>query len=332
LPRVTPYAKERTTNDLILAVDLGGTKLAAGLVDTTPAVVMRSVVPAVTDTQDACLASLFAQIDAMLAQAPRPVAAIGVGVASIIDFARGALVMSTNLPLSDVPLRELLRQRYALPVAIDNDATVACIGEHQWGAGAGTHEMLMLTLGTGIGGGIIIGGKPYRGLSGAAAELGHVVVDVNGPPCQGNCPNHGCLESVCSGTAIGKAALLAARENPRSALGRALAADETIDGRLASKLASEGDEIARAVLEKIGTLLGVGITGLVNIFNPELVVVGGGAAQAGDLLLEPARAVVRTRGLRPQRDQARIVAARFGEEAGLVGAAALALTELLERA
>ena len=316
-------------NHNILAVDLGGTKVATGLVDATSVVLQRAVAPTVTSSQDACLASLWAQIDAAIASAPRRVEAIGVGVASMVDFSAGRLIMSTNLPLVDVPLRGLMESRYDLPVAIDNDATVACIGEHQRGAGTGTQEMLMLTLGTGIGGGIIADGRPYRGFSGAAAELGHMVIDVDGPPCQGSCPNHGCLESLASGTAIGKAALAAAQAQPASALGRALAAGETIDGRLAHALAEQGDGAALEVFARIGGLLGVGITSLVNIFNPELVVIGGAVAQAGDLLLEPARAVLRERGLRPQRDQVRIVPALFGEDAGLIGAAVLAQTELL---
>ena len=317
------------TNHNILAVDLGGTKVATGLVDATSVVLQRVAAPTVTSSQDACLAGLWAQIDAALAAAPRRVEAIGVGVAAMVDFAAGQLTMSTNLPLADVPLRGLMEARYDLPVAVDNDATVACIGEHQRGAGIGTREMLMLTLGTGIGGGIIAGGRPYRGFSGAAAEFGHMVIDVNGPPCQGNCPNRGCLESLASGTAIGKAALAAAQAQPASALGRALAAGETVDGRLAHALAEQGDVAALEIFACIGNLLGVGITSLVNIFNPELVVIGGAVAQAGDLLLEPARAVLRERGLRPQRDQACIVPALFGEDAGLIGAAALAQTELL---
>jgi glucokinase len=317
------------TKRMMVGIDLGGTKLAAGVVDAAATVLYRAVVPTVTTSQDACLAGLWEQIDRALAAVSGPVEGVGVGVASMIDFAAGSLVASTNLPLTDVPLRNLLEDRYDLPVVIDNDATVACIGEHRWGAGAGTQEMLMLTLGTGIGGGIIAGGRPYRGFSGAAGELGHIVVDIDGPPCQGSCPNHGCLEALASGTAIGRAALAAAQAQPDSALGRALAAGETIDGRLAYALAERGDVVAREVFTRIGTILGVGITSLVNIFNPEMVVLGGGAAQAGELLFAPARAVVRERGLRPQRDQVRIVAAHFGEDAGFVGAAALALTELL---
>lgn len=314
---------------VILAVDLGGTKLATGVVDTTPAVLTRTVAATDTSSEEACLRDVLARLDDELKRARQPIAAIGVGTASTVDFARGAIVMSTNLPLADVALRDLLRERYGLPAVIDNDATVACIGEHQWGAGRGVDEMLMLTIGTGIGGGIISGGKPYRGLTGAAAELGHMVIDVNGPRCQGNCPNFGCLESLVSGTAIGKAARAAAAAQPDSALGRALAAGEVVDSRLLCRLASGGDAGAREVYERIGTYLGVGITNYANVFNPELIVLGGGAMAAGELLLEPARRVLAARGLRPQRDQVRLEPALFGDDSGLIGAAALALTELL---
>ena len=310
-----------------LTMDVGGTKLALGLVDERPVVLRKTVGSTVTSDAAGCLADLMARVDEMLATAPA-VAAIGVGTASMVDFSAGRVVESTNLPLQDVPLRDLLQERFGLPVVIDNDATVACLGEHRFGAGVGAGEMLMLTLGTGIGGGIICGGRPYRGFSGAAGELGHMVIDVLGPRCSGTCPASGCLESFCSGSAIGAAAVAQARAKPDSALGRALAAGEAVDGPLLTRLALAGDGDAVALYERIGTLLGVGIANLANIFNPELVVVGGGVAAAGDLLLEPARRQVARQALRPQRDEVRIVPASLGEDAGLIGAAALCLVEL----
>ena len=254
---------------------------------------------------------------------------IGVGVASMVDFAAGHIVESVNLPLVDVPLRELLQTRFGVPVAIDNDATVAAIGEHTFGAGAGSREMLMLTLGTGVGGGIICGGRPYRGFSGAAAELGHIILDIDGPKCPANCSNHGCLEVYVAGPAMAAAAATAAAAHPASGLGRALAAGHAIDGRLLTRLGQDGDDVAIAVLTRVGEYLGAGLVTLVNIFNPEVIVVGGGAAAPGDLLLEPARRVLRERGSVPARDQVRVVLAELGPDAGFVGAAALALTEAL---
>jgi len=338
--------KERT----LIAVDIGGTKTAAAAVrarlpragsvagDVRPPVVLRHVVSStVTSSAKACLAALVESIAALVTEtrAPNGAAAdpgglegIGVGTASMVDFSAGRIVESVNLPLRDVPLRAVLEDRFGVPVVIDNDATAATIGEHVFGAGAGTREMLMLTLGTGVGGGIIAGGRPYRGFSGAAGELGHVTVNVDGPQCRGDCPNRGCLEMYVSGTTMGAAALAEARAKPASALGRALAAGQTVDGPLLTRLAGDGDPDAVAVVTRIGEDLGAGLVTLVNVFNPELVVIGGGAAAAGEVLLAPARRVLAARALRPQRDEVRVVPARFGNDAGVVGAAALALTEL----
>ncbi len=311
----------------IVGVDLGGTKLAAGLVDDTLTIRDRTVAPAVTTSTEDCLADIYRRLDEALATYG-PVDAIGVGTASMVDFRAGRIVLSTNLPLRDVGLRDLLAARYDVPVAVDNDANVACLAEHVNGAGRGASEMVMLTLGTGIGGGIITGGRLYRGASGAAGELGHMVIDFDGPRCQGACPNSGCLEVYASGRAMSRAALETARARPDSALGRALAAGEQVGGPLLSRLALAGDPVAVEVLAGIGEKLGIGIAGIVNIFNPEVVVVGGGAAEAADVLLGAARRVVAARALRPQRDEVRIVAAEHGPDAGLVGAAALALVEL----
>jgi len=171
----------------------------------------------------------------------------------------------------------------------------------------------------------VLGGEVYRGAIGAGAELGHMVIDMDGPRCQGACPNHGCLEAVASGTALGREALRIAHERPDSGLGKALAAGSEIRGALVTELAHDGDAAARDALALIGSRLGVGIANYVNIFNPEYVVVGGGVIAAGDLLLGPARAVVAERALSPSRDVVRIVPARFGAESGMLGAATLAL-------
>jgi glucokinase len=314
----------------ILSVDLGGTKLALACVDTLLRPLRVSVQPSVTSSREECLAHLFVRLDEMLAVCG-PVDAIGVGIASMVDFARGHVVESTNLPLTDVPLGAILRERFRMPVFIDNDATVACIAEHGWGAGVGTSEMLMLTIGTGIGGGIITHGRIYRGRSGAAGELGHVVIVADGPRCQGSCPNHGCLEAFVSGRTLAAHARRLAVERPTSGFGAAAARGEALDGPLVTRLARAGDPAAVAAYEELGRLLGVGLTSLVNVFNPELVVIGGSVVAAGDLLLEPARREIAWRALRPQRDEVRVVEAKFAADAGVLGAAALALTEWQDR-
>jgi glucokinase len=186
----------------------------------------------------------------------------------------------------------------------------------------------VLTIGTGIGGGLILGGELYRGATGAGAELGHTVIDMNGPPCQGNCPNHGCVESLASGTALEREAARMANERPESGLGRALESGRLLTGRLVTELAHDGDQGAIDVLSLIGTRLGVAIASFVNIFNPQVVVIGGGVIAAGELLLAPARAEVAARALPPSKDEVQIVAARFGDEAGMIGAATLAFDGL----
>jgi glucokinase len=326
---------------IVIGVDVGGTKIAAALlrgrtppvaadassVCETPEILQRFTAPTDAGSTPACLDGIMACI-ADLEHGPRRVEGIGIGVASMVDFAAGHVVESVNLPLVDVPLRDLLQRRFGVPVVIDNDATAAAIGEHAFGAGVGAREMLMLTLGTGVGGGIICRGRPYRGFSGAAGELGHIIIDVNGPKCPAGCPSYGCLEAYVAGPAMTAAAGAAAVAHPASALGRALAAGEQVDGRLLTRLGREGDAGAVAVLARIGEYLGAGLVTLVNTFNPEVVVIGGGAAAAGELLLGPARGVLQARGSRPARDQVRVVPAELGPDAGFIGAAALALIEL----
>jgi glucokinase len=258
------------------------------------------------------------------------VGAVGFGIPCLIDQRRGMATMAVNLPIVDVPFRDVMAERLGLPVAVDNDANVAALAEQRAGAAQGAEDVVLLTIGTGIGGGVVIGGELLRGAIGAGAELGHMTIDKDGPRCQGNCPNHGCLEALASGTALAREGERLARERPDSALGAALAQGRAISGALVTELAHDGDQAAVDALAQIGRSLGVGIASLLNIFNPDVVVVGGGVIAAGELLLEPARAEVAARALPPMRDHARIVAARFGTEAGMVGAGALAL-ELARR-
>ena len=250
--------------------------------------------------------------------------AVGFGIPSLIDRRTGRAVVAVNLPLKDVFFAEVMAERLGLPVFVDNDANMAALAEHRAGAAVGCNEVVVLTIGTGIGGGLILGGELYHGGVGAAGELGHIVIDMNGPPCQGNCPNHGCMEAMASGTALAREAVRIAGERPDSALAAALGEARALAGPVVTELAYDGDEAAIQVLELIGTRLGVGITSLVNTFNPEVVVIGGGVMAAGDLLLEPARATVAARALPPSRDEVRIVTAEFGVEAGMIGAAAMA--------
>jgi glucokinase len=313
----------------VIGVDVGGTKLLAGVVDDGLAVHHR----AQRASRPLNTAELLDRLEAMVVEArdaaEGEIAGVGFGVPGVIDRRQGVISAAPNLPLAGVRFQALLSERLGLPVAIDNDANCAMLAEWRHGAARGATDALMLTLGTGIGGGIVCNGGIVRGASGGAAEIGHMVLDLQGPPCAPDCPGHGHFEWYASGAAIGRAGQRAAVEQPRSALGREAAAGREITGALVTELAHDGDEVARAVLAEQGRLLGFGLATLVNVFNPEVIVIGGGAIGAGDLLLDPAREVVATEALPGLRDVVRIIQPRFGAEAGMLGAATLAFEEIV---
>jgi glucokinase len=316
----------------MIGVDMGGSKLLAGAVDSALSVHRRAQRTLTGLDQPALLDVAVAAVEEVREFAGGEVAAVGFGIPSLIDQRTGRAVVSINLALSDIVFADVMTERLGLPVFVDNDANMAALAEHRAGAAQGCTEAVLLTIGTGIGGGLILRDELYRGSIGSAGELGHVVIDENGPPCQGNCPNHGCVEAMASGTALAREATRLARERPRSGLGRALADGQSLAGPLVTELAHDGDPAAIEVIELIGSRLGVAITSLVNILNPQVVVIGGGVMAAGELLLEPIRRVVATRALPPSRDEVRIVMAEFGVEAGMIGAAALAFDGLGARA
>jgi glucokinase len=308
-----------------IGVDLGGTKALVGVLAGTE-VAYESREASTGQSEDELVELLVREIGE--ARDARPGAtAVGLGIPATIDHDRGVAVSAVNLPLDDLPIRDLVAERVGLPVFVDNDGNVAALAEYLYGAAQGKPNTVMLTVGTGIGGGLVLGGEIYRGATGAGAELGHTVIQADGPPCQGNCPNHGCVEALASGTALGREGLAAAESAPDSALGRLLATGETVDGTAVTKAALAGDETAIAVFELIGSRLGVACSSFANIFQPDAIVVGGGVIAAGDLLLDPARREVRERALNPM-NKTPILEATLGNDAGMIGAAALARVEL----
>jgi glucokinase len=298
---------------------VGGTKIAAGVVTPegeilkearypTPASgdrLVESITRAVLEVRDgfevggACLA-----------------------VAGLILAQENRVVFSPNLhAVEGIPLKEELEPRIRLPLTVENDANAAAWGEFRFGAGSEVDHLVFLTLGTGVGGGVISHGVLLRGAQGSGGELGHVTIQANGPRCA--CGNRGCLEALASGTAISRRARELAVEKPDSALGR-FAAERKVLGEDVTRLAREGDALALSVLEESGRWLGIGLAGFVNIFNPEVVAVGGGVMAAGELILEAAREEVHLRARPPSRDLAEIKEATLGPKSGLLGAAALA--------
>lgn len=289
----------------VIGVDVGGTKILAGVVGRDGSVLGRHEVETPTGSQDALLDAL---VEAVQALGTRDAGAAGFGLPSRIDQRTGTALGSVNIPLADLRFRDVMSERLGLPVAIDNDANVAALAEWKLGAGRGTTDLVMLTLGTGVGGGLVLGGVPYRGW----AELGHVVVVAGGEPCQGTCTGHGHLEAVASGTAADRAA--------QELWGGDAGAEQLVER------AQAGDDAARAALAELGRLLGAGIGSFVNMFGVELVVIGGGfGVGAGELLLVPALEAARREALSPASQRLRLVEAELGADAGLIGAGLLAL-------
>lgn len=309
-----------------IGVDLGGTKMLTGVVDSERRIVYQNRVPSTDLTEEELLNLLEREVSRARSERPRATG-IGLGIPATIDHEHGVAISAVNLPLTDVPVREHLTERVGLPVFVDNDATVAALGEHVHGAARGARNVVMITVGTGIGGGLILGGEIYRGTIGAGAELGHTVIQADGPRCQGNCPGRGCVEALASGTALGREGRAAAEREPESELGRMLRSGERIDGEAVTELAMTGDGPACAVMALIGHRIGIALTSFANIFEPDVMVVGGGVSAAGDLLLDPARKEVSSRAL-PPMNRTPVVAAELGAQAGLIGAAEMARVEM----
>lgn len=287
----------------VIGVDLGGTKILTGIVARDGTVERRRETTTPTESQDALLAGLDAAVEALLDDS---VVGLGFGVPSRLDQKTGRVEGSVNIPLEGLDFRARMSERFLRPVGIENDANAATYGEFHSGAGRDVSTMVMLTLGTGCGGGVVIDGKLYRGW----AEFGHMVIEYDGIPCQGSCTGRGHLEPYVTGTAATKLA--------REAFGPAADAHRLI------RLADEGDQRAREILDGMGRRLGAGIGSLVNIFDPELVVIGGGFAAAWEFLVEPAHEVMEREVLAPAGGRVRIARAELGTAAGLIGAGLVA--------
>lgn len=314
-----PHGRDRLN---VLGIDVGGTKVAVARVD--GAEVLDYVErPTDLSSGEALLGGIEAAVEEIAEKTGRP-DAVGVGVPSQVEFASGRVIASVNIPLAGVPLREELGRRLGAAVFVDNDANVAGLAE---AVIAGASHLVMLTLGTGVGGGVVIGGRVFRGASGLGAELGHIVIHGDGPPCFGTCPNRGCLEAHCSGQALERAATELARAKPDSALGRRAAEDGRVSGREAVSAAQDGDPDALALFDELGRNLGIGIASVVNAFEPEQVVIGGGLSRAAALFFERAREEAAARALPSLFANVSISLARAGAEAGVIGAAVLAAQE-----
>jgi glucokinase len=308
-PTMTSLEPQRATTRVV-GVDVGGTKIAAALVTRDGSIEGRVEQPTDVSSEEA----LLLQLDAIVEEVRSgDVAALGFGIPSRIDQRRGRAVASVNVPLMNVDFRDRMRAQHGLPVSIDNDANAAAIAEWRTGAAQGARDVVMLTLGTGVGGGLILDGKPYRGATGSGAELGHVVVELDGPQCR--CGGRGHLESFATG--------IAADELAREHIGPGSDAHDLV------RRAAAGEAAALKVLARVGRYLGAAIASLVNALEPELVVIGGGFGEAAaEFLLASARDVLAQDALPPGRDNLRIVQAQLGGDAGVIGAGMTAFEAL----
>ena len=318
----------------VLAIDLGGTKIIAAIISNQGRVITREYYLTLAEEgPQLVIKRTLSAIDRLLSSRgidSSQLNSISIAAAGAINFGKGLVTLSPNLPgWYDIPLRDLIKEKYRVNTLLINDASAAALGEHRFGAGKGVNNLILLTLGTGIGGGIIINGKLYSGPCGSAGEIGHMTIDVNGPRCR--CGNIGCLEMLVSGTAVAREAIKRIRQGERSSL------TEIVEGKIESITAEKvevaaqgGDSLALEVILKAANYLGVGMVNLVNIFNPEMIIVGGGMAKMGNLLLDPARQVVRERAFQLPAQAVRIVPAQLGDDAGVLGAAVFAFQQELD--
>ena len=310
---------------LAIGLDVGATKVEGVLVDVEADGQIRARRRVLTPSSDAeaTVETIVAVAGDLRDEGGADVAAVGIGAAGLVDR-QGVMRFAPNIAWRDQPVAARVGAAVGLPTILDNDANAAAWGEFRFGSGRGSTDMVLVTVGTGIGGGVVIDGSLFRGAHGFAAELGHFIVDPGGPVC--GCGARGCWEVMASGRAIGRLGRLAAGEHPDSVLAHLAGGDpENATGEVVTRAAREGDPIALGVLAEVGRRLGEGIAGLVNFFDPEVVVVGGGAIEAGDMLLEPARRAFAGTVMGPEyRPDVPIVAAVMGNEAGAVGAADLA--------
>ena len=308
---------------MVLGVDVGGTKVAVAAVDGVTAA-DKAEHATVTTSTDALLDGVEHVIREVIRKAGEP-EGIGVGVPSQIDFATGTVETSVNIPLSGVPLREELARRFDLPVFVDNDANCAALAEAHM---VGERDLVMLTLGTGVGGGVVIDGMTFRGAHGLGAELGHITVNPDGPPCPGNCPNRGCLEAYCSGQALERDATELARDKADSGLGSRLDADGNLSTHELVAAAEARDPDALLIFQNFARMLGIGIANYVNIFEPSRLAIGGGLSRASHLFFDRAVQEAGARALPALWKRVHVAPAEGGADAGMIGAGVLARLEL----
>ncbi|MGL4572788.1 MAG: ROK family protein [Clostridium sp.] len=313
-------------NKYVVGVDLGGTKISTALADCEGNVLAQSIIPTnAHEGEERVLERIIKSIQSVISEGDcgcDDIVAIGIGSPGPLDSQKGIIIKTPNLPFTNFNLVRPLEEKFKVPVFLDNDANVAAIGEYMLGAGRGKRNIVYFTVSTGVGGGAILDGNIYRGNTSNALEIGHMTVAPFGPRC--GCGNIGCLEAVASGTAIGKRG----REAVLSKVDTSLKEFENVTSYEVFKEAEKGDAVAKDIIEEALNYLGIGIANAIAIFDPEMVVIGGGVSKAGDIVFERVRQVVNKRCFKSMADACTIVPAGLGTDAGVIGAVALALLEV----
>jgi glucokinase len=316
--------------DAVIGVDLGGTKIYTALALPAGELLAEVVAPTGADGGlEQVLAKIVATVRDVTSQAgpDLTVRALGIGAPGPLDAETGLVYFAPNLGWHNVPLKDLLQKALGLPVGVDNDANLAALGEQVFGAGRGVRSMVYITVSTGVGGGLILDGRIYHGAGGGAGEIGHTTIDPGGPVC--GCGNRGCLEVLASGTAMARRAReIIAAGGGLNMLGATGGLPGKVTAKTVADAAAAGDPEALAILAEAGRALGIGVANVINLLNPELVVLGGGAMKAGPPLWQAMEEEVRRRALQASLARARLVPAWLGSRAGVLGAVALAARAL----
>ncbi|MDB2108390.1 ROK family protein [Clostridium paraputrificum] len=309
----------------VIGVDLGGTKISTAISTIEGNILANVVLPTKAEEGEvAVLGRIIQSIDEVIVGSSTSideVEAIGIGSPGPLDAKKGIIITTPNLPFKDYNLVQPLKEKYNIPVYLDNDANAAAIGEYMFGAGKGKESIVYFTVSTGVGGGAVLDGKVYRGHTSNALEIGHTTVNPNGPRC--NCGNLGCLEAMSSGTAIAKKGKEAVSTNVETSLKKY----DTVTSYEVFKEAEAGDEVAKDIIDNALTYLGIGVANAIATFDPEMIIIGGGVSKAGDIVFDTVKKVVNKRCFKSMAESCEIVPAGLGSDAGVVGAVALAIIE-----
>ncbi len=312
-----------------LTADIGGTQIRAALCDESGRIHRRAhTLTYASEGKDAVIHRIQEMLTQALGDLPlQQVCGVGIVAPGPLDPQAGVIVFAPNLPgWENVPLRQIVHNWFGLPVSVGNDANLAALGEHRFGAGRGVQNLIYITVSTGIGGGIIVDGRMLLGARGFAAEVGHHTIEADGPRC--NCGNIGCLEMFASGPAIARMAREAIAGGAASLLRDMVNGQlDQITSRLVYEAALQNDQLAINTLHRAGRYLGIGIVNLLHLFNPEMIIIGGSVAKAGDFLFAPMWEVIRSRSHPIYWEHLRIVPPELGDDVGLLGALALALSD-----